>query len=109
MGQKQTCALQQSMSALPPIATKKADMPQMVMSALPPKADSCSATAYVCFGPIADITSLFDHLIGAGYERWSDSQAERLGGLEVEDKFELGRLLDWQVGWPRTLDDLVQM
>jgi hypothetical protein len=24
------------------------------MSALPPKADSCSATAHVCFGPIAD-------------------------------------------------------
>jgi hypothetical protein len=25
------------------------------MSALPPKADMCSALAYVCFGPIADI------------------------------------------------------
>jgi hypothetical protein len=37
LGQKQTYALQQAMSALPPIATKKADMPQMVMSALPPK------------------------------------------------------------------------
>jgi hypothetical protein len=33
------------MSALPPIATAKADMPQMVMSALPPKADVCSALA----------------------------------------------------------------
>jgi hypothetical protein len=27
----------------------------IVMSALPPKADMCSALAYVCFGPIADI------------------------------------------------------
>jgi hypothetical protein len=27
----------------------------MVMSALPPKADVCSAQAHVCFGPIADI------------------------------------------------------
>src|SRR5262245_31978999 len=26
------------------------------MSALPPKADMCSALGYVCFGPIADIT-----------------------------------------------------
>jgi hypothetical protein len=26
------------------------------MSALPPKADMCGATAYVCFGPQADIT-----------------------------------------------------
>jgi hypothetical protein len=25
------------------------------MSALPSKADMCGATAYVCFGPIADI------------------------------------------------------
>ena len=55
LGQKQTCALQNPMSALPPIATAKADMPQMVMSALPPKADMCSANRHVCFGPIADI------------------------------------------------------
>jgi hypothetical protein len=27
------------------------------MSALPPKADMCGATAHVCFGPIADIPS----------------------------------------------------
>jgi len=32
------------------------------MSALPPKADMCSATRDVRFGPKADI--LFDHLIG---------------------------------------------
>jgi hypothetical protein len=43
------------MSALPPIATAKADMPQTVMSALAPKADMCSARGHVCFGPIADI------------------------------------------------------
>jgi len=27
----------------------------MIMSALPPKADVCSAIVHVCFGPIADI------------------------------------------------------
>ena len=37
LGQKQTCAVQK------------------VMSALPPKADMCSATRYVRFVPIADI------------------------------------------------------
>ena len=37
LGQKQTCAAQKSMSALPP------------------KADMCSATRHVCFVPIADI------------------------------------------------------
>jgi len=39
-------------------------------SALPPKADMCSAIADVCFGPIADSCTatnqhLFDHLAGA--------------------------------------------
>ena len=39
LGQKQTCALQK------------------VMSALPPKADMCGATKDVCFGPIVDIVT----------------------------------------------------
>jgi hypothetical protein len=39
LGQKQTFAPQQAMSALHPIATTKADMPQMVMSVLDLKAD----------------------------------------------------------------------
>ena len=37
--------LQQVMSALPPIATAKADILNKVMSALLPKADMCSATS----------------------------------------------------------------
>jgi hypothetical protein len=57
LGQKPTYAPQQAMSALPPIATAKADMPQMVMSALPLKADMCGANRHVCFGPKADILS----------------------------------------------------
>jgi hypothetical protein len=55
LGQKQTDAPQQSMSALPPIPTAKADMPHMVASALPLKADVCSANRRVCYGPKADI------------------------------------------------------
>ena len=46
LGQKQTCAVQKGMSALPP------------------KADMCSATRHVRFVPIADIASFFD-LVGA--------------------------------------------
>jgi hypothetical protein len=49
LGQKQTCAAQKAMSALHPIATAKADKPQMGMSALPLKADLCSAFIYVCY------------------------------------------------------------
>ena len=37
----------------------------IAMSALPPKADICSATRDVRFVPKADIRPLFDHFIGA--------------------------------------------
>jgi hypothetical protein len=39
--------VQKGMSALPPIATAKADFPQTVMSASPPKADMCGARGHV--------------------------------------------------------------
>jgi hypothetical protein len=47
LGQKQTCAVQNGMSALPP------------------KADMCVAISNVRFGPIADIGLLFEHLVRA--------------------------------------------
>jgi hypothetical protein len=62
LGQKQTYALQKAMSALPPIATAKADTPQTVMSALPPKADMCPLWA-------KSRHCLFDHLVGAVNKR----------------------------------------
>ena len=40
--------------------------------------------AHVRFVPIADIAALFDHLVGAGEQRWRNGEAERLGGLEVD-------------------------
>jgi hypothetical protein len=50
--------VQKGMSALLPMATAKADFPQTVMSALPPKGDMCGATRDVRFGPEADIVML---------------------------------------------------
>ena len=41
---------------------------------------------------------LFNHRIGASEQRWWHRQAERLGGHQVDDQIELGRLLDWNVG-----------
>src|SRR5262249_50853771 len=37
---------------------------------------------------------LFDHLIGAGEHGWRNIQAEHLGGPEIDDQPEFGRLLD---------------
>src|SRR5262245_36502111 len=41
---------------------------------------------------------LANHLIGLLQNRLRDRDAERLGGFEVHDQFELARLLDRQAG-----------
>ena len=52
LGQKPTYAVQKAMSALPPIATAKANSRK---SDLPPKAHMCGATRDLRYGPKADI------------------------------------------------------
>jgi hypothetical protein len=51
------CCAQQMMAefSMSALGQKQTFAPQKIMSALPPKADMCSALAHVCFGPIADI------------------------------------------------------
>jgi hypothetical protein len=43
----------------------------------------CSAKTDVRFVPKADIDRLFDHLVGAPYERIGDVEPERLRGLKI--------------------------
>jgi hypothetical protein len=40
-----------------------------------------------------------NYLVRGGQQRFRDGKAERFGGLEVNDQFQLGRLLNWQIGW----------
>jgi len=76
-----------------PIADRESGHPQTVMSALPPKADMCSAVADVGYGPKADscivTNGLFDHLVSASKQWFGDREAQRFGGLEVDDQFDL--------------------
>ena len=40
---------------------------------------------------------LFDHLVGLGEQRRRHVESQRLGGLEIDDKLELGRRLHREV------------
>jgi hypothetical protein len=48
---------------------------------------------------IRPVERLLDHRVSGGQQRFRDGEAERLGGFEVDDEIEFGRLLDRQVGW----------
>jgi len=41
---------------------------------------------------------LLNYFVGGRQQSFRDGEAERLGGLEVDDEFEFGRLQDRQVG-----------
>jgi hypothetical protein len=46
-----------------------------------------------------------DHLISSGQQRFRNGQAERLGGLEVDYKVELGRPLDGELATLLAFED----
>src|SRR5215831_73813 len=80
------------------------------MSALPPKADMCSATRDVRFGPKADSCiaakqSLFDHLVGAAEQAQRERNTQRLRSLEIDDQLDFCDLLHRQVGRPFALEN----
>jgi hypothetical protein len=54
-------------------------------------------------------TSLPEHLVCLEEDGGGNGEAERLGGLQVDDEVDLCRLLDRQVGGLGTLQDLVHV
>ena len=67
------------------------------------EADIRDTHRHVRFGPRADSRTaanrtLFDDLVGALEERLGNCQTKCFGGLEIDDKLELGRLLNWNFG-----------
>src|SRR5262245_9411929 len=96
------------------IATDEVEITRSRMSASPLKADNLHT---ISASPLSARTgceqsqqkrlSLFDHLVGAGEQRGVHVDAERLGGREINNEIELGRLLDREVGWLRPPQNLV--
>jgi len=74
------------------------------MSALPPKADIRPRDQDVRFGPITDSCSAANDAYSitsyAIEQPRRNSEAERFGGLEIDDELELSGLHNRQVGWP---------
>jgi hypothetical protein len=56
-----------------------------------------------------DAARSFDHLVGTGERSGREGDAKGLRGLEVDDKLELGGLLDGEVGGRGALQDLVDV
>ena len=73
------------------------------------KADMCSAKRHVRFTPESGHSPSFDHLVGAAEKRWRHAEAERLGGFQIDDQFEFGRLHYRQVGGLGAFQDLVHI
>ena len=47
----------------------------------------------------------FDDPVGADEEHWRNAEAERFGGLQIDDQFEFGRLHDRQFRRPRPFEN----
>ena len=70
LGHKQTCAARKGNVRFTLNSDRESRHPQPVMSALPPKADMCSALADVCFGPKADIVRVDVRQLQCLVEQW---------------------------------------
>src|SRR5215469_144936 len=56
---------------------------------------------------VQQISSLFDHLVGNSEQRRGDRDTEPVCGFADDDRFELGRLLDRDIGDFQAFEDKI--
>src|SRR5262245_2187328 len=52
-------------------------------------------------------TGLFDQLVGTCEQDAWYLEAERVDSLHIDNEFKRSRLLDWNIGWLHSIQDLV--
>src|SRR5262245_40593367 len=65
----------------------------------------CSTYSTLVMVPLSSRPSSFDHLVGAGEQRWRNFEAEHSRGLGVDDQLQLGRLQHRRVSGLGALED----
>src|ERR1700734_2409640 len=79
------------------------------VAARPPITDTMADGQRGREGPLAEMTSLFDHLVGECDELVRNGYAECLCGFQIYHKPKLSRLLDRQVGGLGTFENTVDV
>jgi hypothetical protein len=98
LGQKQTYAVQQPMSALLPIATAKADSATGHVRFTPKSGHVQCTRPCLLWAKSGHSAHSFDHLIGGIQEPFRNRQTECLSGLEIDVQLDFSGLLHRQVG-----------
>src|SRR4029450_7491919 len=104
LGQKQTFAVRKAMSALPPIATAKADSRKRSCPLYPQKRTCAVQLGMSALGQ-KRTSCLLDHLVSSCEQGRGHSETKGLGGFEVYNEFKLGRLHDRHVSRPFALEN----
>src|SRR5262245_29694816 len=108
LGHKRTFAVQKAMSALPLIATAKADFRERSCP-LYSRKRTCAVRSSMSAKGQKRTLRLLDDLVGRGKQRLRNGQADRLRGLEIDNQLILGRRLHRHVGWLLALEDAIDV
>src|SRR6478752_3946163 len=95
----------QASAHLSALGQKQTSRRQIATSFIPPVTDMQRPLCHVRKVPKAEVTILFDHLIGKPNQGIRYIKTKSFSRLQIDDHFVFGRLLNWQVGRSFTSKD----